>query len=430
MPKNPLHRSNVATEPYHVITKPIGAICNLDCEYCYYLEKETLYPETTDFKMTDEVLRKFTRQYLSQPGDEITFTWQGGEPTLMGLDFFRRAVTLQKEYNTEGKTIRNSLQTNGVKLDNNWAEFFQDHDFLVGLSIDGPAHVHNKYRYFKGGQGSFDAVKAGLDTLKENGVEFNVLGCVNDYSARYPYEIYDFYTNEVGTRYWQFIPIVERSPGSNGGDVSLASHSVDAEQYGDFLIQIFNRWVRNDIGTISVQIFDIVFRVYLGMKAGLCLFDKTCGNALAIEHNGDLYSCDHYVETEYHIGNVATSTLNEMVATPFQRQFGQDKESRLPAYCQNCEVQFLCNGGCPKNRFITTPDGEPGLNYLCAGYKKFFHYVDPYMRFIAQQYNAGAPPEQMMEYIRSHPDEFVGDISRNDPCYCGSGKKYKKCCIN
>jgi len=344
---------------------------------------------------------------------------------LMGLDFYKKVVEFQHKYNNGEKRVQNSLQTNGVQLDDEWAEFLSRNGFLVGLSIDGPKHIHNRYRRYKGGQGSFDAVTRGMEYLQKHNVQFNVISCVNDYSGRYPLEIYDFFLEKAGTAYWQFIPIVERVPGNSG---EVADHSVDPEQYGDFLITIFNRWVRHHLGEISVQIFDIAFRSYLGMNPGLCLFEETCGYSLAVEHNGDLYSCDHYVEPEYHLGNLTETSLKELVFQPFQQKFGEDKRDTLPRYCQECEVQWLCNGGCPKNRFRKTPDGEAGLNYLCAGYKKFFNHIDPYMRFIAPQYRNGAHPRQMMQHIRNHPEQFVDDVGRNDPCYCGSGQKYKKCC--
>ncbi|MCF7802667.1 MAG: anaerobic sulfatase maturase [Candidatus Marinimicrobia bacterium] len=401
-------------------------MCNLSCRYCFYLGKEFLYPDTSGFKMPEAVLREYTRQYLAKPGGEVTFTWQGGEPTLLGLDFYEKALSFQEEYNTANKVVRNTLQTNGLKIDDSWAQFFRDHDFLIGLSLDGPEHIHNRYRKYKNGGDSFTQVRRGMDCLQKYDVKFNILGCVSDYSAQFPYKIYDFYRDEAETQYWQFIPIVERH---HNRDRDVTEYSVSAEQYGDFLIRIFDRWVRNDIGKISVQIFDVAFRVYLGMNAGLCLFDETCGNALAIEHNGDLYSCDHFVETEHHLGNIGERTLNEMVALPVQNQFGQDKKATLPQYCRNCEVQFICNGGCPKNRFIRTPEGEPGLNYLCAGYKKFFTYIDPHMRYLAEKYKAGNTPEMMMAYIRNHPEQFVVEPKRNALCYCGSGKKYKMCCL-
>jgi len=425
MVSNAEGRENFTTDPYHIMTKPVGAICNMDCAYCFYLEKEGLYPETSDFRMRDDVLHRYIEQYIAQPGDQVTFTWQGGEPTLLGVEFFRKAVELQRRFNSQGKEIRNTLQTNGILLDEEWAEFFWEHNFLIGLSIDGPDHVHNKYRPFKGGQESFDAVKRGMEILSEHGVEYNLLGCVNEYSSRFPIAIYDFYLENSGTKYWQFIPIVERDLSTPSG---VSSESVAPDMYGDFLITLFNRWVRNDIGRVSIQIIDTAFRVYLGMKAGLCIFEETCGNALAIEHNGDLYSCDHFVEPGHRLGNVMETSLSEMVGSPQQRQFGRVKSGTLPEYCQQCKVRFLCNGGCPKNRFSETPDGEDGLNYLCAGYKKFFQYIDPYMRYLARAYQSGRTTAEMMGYIRGHPEEFVGDIGRNDLCYCASGRKYKKCC--
>ncbi len=413
-------------QPFNVITKPIGAICNLDCEYCFYLRKQSLYPDTSDFKMTEDVLEEYVQGYLDQPAEEVTFTWQGGEPTLMGLDFYKKVVEYQEKYNTGGKRVQNSLQTNAVKIDDEWAAFLKEHDFLVGVSIDGPPHVHNHYRKFKGGQDSFHEVYRGLEHLRDHEVEYNVISCVNDYSGAHPLDIYDFFKEKAGTPYWQFIPIVERIGGGTGTQV--ADHSVGPEQYGDFLIQLFNRWVRRDLGEVSIQIFDITLRSFLGMNPGLCIFEETCGYSLAVEHNGDLYSCDHYVDPEHFLGNLTETPMKDLVFQPFQEQFGQDKKDTLPNYCLECEVRHLCNGGCPKNRFTKTPDGESGLNYLCAGYRKFFNYVDSYMKFMASQYRAGVHPMQMRQHINAHPEQFVEDIGRNDPCPCGSGKKYKKCC--
>lgn len=418
--------SKSAAHPYHVITKPIGAICNLDCQYCFYLSKQNLYPDTQDFKMKDEVLEEYVKQYIEQPADDVTFTWQGGEPTLMGLDFYKKVIDYQKKHNPENKTIHNSLQTNGVKLNDEWAQFFHDHNFLIGISIDGPAKFHNKLRYYKGGKNTHQNVMRGIDYLQKHEVEYNIICCLNRYNADHPFELYDFFKEEAGTPYWQFIPIVETNPHGKQG---LADYSILPDQYGYFLTNVFNRWVHNDIGNISIQMFDVAFRVYMGLNPGLCIFDETCGSALAIEHNGDLYSCDHYVETDFNLGNIMDSNLNEMVTHEKQVEFGQYKKTSLPTYCQNCDVRFLCNGGCPKNRINKTPDGEDGLNYLCDGFKKIFHHMDPYLSFLSQQYKSGVPIPRIMNYFNTHPTKFIGkEPGRNDLCYCGSGKKFKQCC--
>ena len=414
------------THPYHVITKPTGAICNLDCQYCFYLSKQQLYPDIQDFRMRDDVLERYIKQYLNQPSEEITFTWQGGEPTLMGLDFYKKVVHLQKIYNTDNKTIYNSLQTNGIKLNDEWAAFFHDHDFLIGVSIDGPEMYHNKYRYFKGGKKSHEKVMRGIECLRQHNVEYNILCCLNRDNADHPFELYEFFKSRAGTPYWQFIPIVEQSNTSSDG---VSDYSIKPKQYAQFLTQLFNRWVRRDIGTISIQIFDISLRSFMGLNPGLCLFEETCGSALAIEHNGDLYSCDHYVDPDYKLGNIMQESMNKMVVKDQQVEFGLNKKDTLPDYCRECEVQSLCNGGCPKNRFIKTPDGSPGLNYLCSAYKTFFKHITPYMQFLSSQLNAGWTVQDIMNYINAYPESFVHkEPGRNNLCYCGSGKKFKKCC--
>jgi uncharacterized protein len=370
--------------------KPRGAICNLDCRYCYYLKKEDLYPGS-DFRMPDDVLEAFTRQYIeSQLGPEIVFGWQGGEPTLMGLDFYRRAVALQRKHGRPGVRISNTIQTNGVHLDDDWCRFFARNEFLAGVSLDGPAEVHDAYRVDKGGRPTFEAVMAAVRLLQRRGAEFNVLTTVHAANASRPLEVYRFLRDEVGTRFIQFIPIVERS----GSGVS--SESVPARAYGDFLCSIFDEWVHRDVGRVFVQIFDVTLASWAGRNPGLCIFQKTCGTALAMEHNGDVYSCDHFVTPAYRLGNVMEGSLPVMVDSHDQRAFGAAKRMALPAYCRGCEVRFACNGGCPKNRFIETPDGEPGLNYLCEGYKRFFHHVGPVMEWMAEALARGEPPAGIM----------------------------------
>lgn len=385
--------------PYVTVTKPIGAICNLDCEYCFYKRKQGLYPEkkSADFRMSDAMLEEYIRQYMSTPDRQVTFVWQGGEPTLMRLDFFRKVIRMQNRFNPERKVINNSLQTNAIKLNDEWARFLKKHRFLVGVSLDGPAYLHNKYRIYKSGKGTFDGVMRGIQFLRKNSVEYNILCCVNRFNADHPLEMYEFLKEQSGTNYWQFIPIVERLNSSNS---RVTNYSVLSEQYGKFLTKIFNHWVRHDIGKISVQIFDVVFNHFMGLPPLLCQFDETCGKCPALEHNGDFYSCDHYVDREYFLGNIMNQPMQMMVDSYQQRLFGQDKKTSLPAYCQQCSVQSLCNGGCPKNRFINTPEGTSGLNYLCKGYKQFFTYVRPYMRYLSQQYRLGTPFKTIMQYFR------------------------------
>jgi uncharacterized protein len=428
---------------FHVIAKPIGPICNLDCKYCFYLEKEKLYPKSAGksaWAMPDEVLEAYIRQYIeTQEAPVISFAWQGGEPTLLGVEFFLKAVALQKKY-ANGKRIENGFQTNGVLLDDRWGEFLSENGFLVGLSIDGPRNLHDRYRVDKGGKPSFDGVIRGIEFLKRHRVEFNTLTVVNRANSQHPLEVYEF-LKQIGSGFMQFIPIVERSgeaPTPEGlslvspafdAAASVTGWSVDSRQYGRFLCEIFDKWVRNDVGRIFVQLFDVALEAWVGMEPSLCVFRRTCGEAMAIEHNGDLYSCDHYVYPENKLGNVIENPLLSLVSSSQQLKFGLDKWDTLPKYCLECEVRFACNGECPKHRFIRTPDGEEGLNYLCAGYKLFFKHIDPYMKFMALELSAERPPANVMEWVRLRDRQAArGRPGRNDPCPCGSGRKYKRCC--
>ena len=396
---------------FHIMTKPTGSICNLDCEYCFYLEKEKLYPDKTEWAMNDEVLESYIKQYIaSQKTGEVNFTWQGGEPALLGVDYFRTVIEIEKKY-SGGKKISNSFQTNGVLLNDEWCEFFAENNFLIGLSIDGPEEIHNKYRIYKGGQPSFKDVMRAIELLKKHNVEFNTLTCVqkdNSYKAK---EVYSF-LKEVGSGFMQFIPIVERQAKPDGrtslslvspeyeGDAQVTDWSVEPLQYGKFLTEIFDEWVLKDVGKVFVQIFDVALEVWYGMKASLCVFNEICGNAMALEHNGDLYSCDHYVYPENKLGNIVTDGLEKIATSSQQIKFGMDKKIKLPAYCEQCEYKFICNGECPKHRFIKTPDGEDGLNYLCEGYKYFFSHIDPYMRFMVNELNNKRPPANVMNWAK------------------------------
>ena len=381
---------------FHVMTKPAGPICNLDCRYCFYLEKENLYPQKTDWTMRGEVLERYIREYIqAQETPMVSFAWQGGEPTLLGVDYFREVVRLQQEY-SDGKRIENGFQTNGILLDEEWGDFLAKHRFLVGLSIDGPRQLHDRYRVDKGGGPTFDRVMRGLDVLKERKVEWNTLTVVQRDNSRYPLDIYRF-LKEIGSRFLQFIPIVERvgqGPAQHGlvlispdygGSAQVSEWSVESQQYGEFLCSIFDEWVRHDVGSTFVQIFDVALESWLGIQPSLCVFRETCGTALAIEHNGDLYSCDHYVYPENKLGNIMDHPLRSLVSGSQQQFFGQQKRDNLPRYCRECEVRFVCNGECPKHRFIRTPDGEEGLNYLCEGYKTFFRHIGPGMEFMAHR---------------------------------------------
>jgi uncharacterized protein len=412
--------STSASRPFHIMTKPIGPLCNLDCQYCFYLEKEVLYPEKSNFRMSDEVLENYVRTYIeAQPVDEVNFAWQGGEPTLLGVKFFRKVVELQKKYG-EGRQISNAFQTNGTLLNDEWGEFLQESGFLVGISIDGPARLHDRYRVDKGGKPTFDKVMRGLEFLKKHKVEFNTLTVVNRENSRHPLEVYRF-LKKIGSGFIQFIPLVERSvePGSDTGlDLAappdlekknphtlVTSWSVRADDYGEFLVKIFDEWVRKDVGKTFVQIFDVTLGNFTGMGGGLCVFSEKCGLGLALEHNGDLYSCDHYVYPKFKLGNIMNLGLGAMVDSEFQKKFGNDKSDTLPKYCRDCEVRFACHGECPKHRFIRTPDGEPGLNYLCAAYKRFFRHVGPAMNTMGQLLQTRRPPAMIMDMIAEREAE-------------------------
>ncbi|HKF48976.1 MAG TPA: anaerobic sulfatase maturase [Terracidiphilus sp.] len=396
---------------FHIMTKPIGPICNLDCKYCFYLEKENLYPGTRHWAMPPETLERYIQQYIAaQELDEIHFAWQGGEPTLLGVEFFRAVVALEQKY-AGGKIIHNALQTNGTLIDDKWGEFLAGHRFLVGISIDGPRELHDHYRVDKGNAPTFDRVMRGLDRLKAHHVEFNTLTVVNRHNSQYPLEVYRF-LKEIGSGFMQFIPVVERKAVQLQPDglvliqpsferaAEVTEWSVEPLAYGKFLARIFDEWVKNDVGRTFVQQFDVALESWMGMEASLCVFRRTCGSALAMEHTGDLYSCDHFVYPEHKLGNIMESDLDRMARSQQQIRFGLDKRDSLPRMCRECEVRFACNGECPKHRFLTTPDGEPGLNYLCSGYKHFFHHIDPYMQFMATELRSGRPPANIMRIVR------------------------------
>ena len=435
---------------FHVLAKPTGALCNLDCKYCFFLSKEALYPGSR-FRMSDEVLEAYVRQLIEgQSGPEVSLAFQGGEPTLMGLDFFRRAVALAQKYAPAGARIEYALQTNGTLLDEAWCDFFREHNFLIGLSLDGPAEMHNAYRVDKGGAPTFDRVMRAARLMQERRVEFNILCTVHAANAGHPLEVYRFFRDEVRGQFIQFIPIVERATDetlsiANRGWGSrrdggrplytqsgnrVTDRSVTAEDWGRFLIAIFDEWVRRDVGTIFVQMFDAALASWVGAAPALCVFAETCGNALALEHNGDLYACDHYVEPDYFLGNITETPMIELVASDRQRQFGAAKRDTLPRYCRECPVRFACHGECPRNRFILTPDGEPGLNYLCAGYKAFFAHVDRPMRIMADLLRRGRAPAEIMAILAAEDARLrqaFARAGRNDPCPCRSGKKFKQC---
>jgi uncharacterized protein len=416
-----MERQSTLSRGFNILAKPIGPICNLNCRYCFYLEKELLYPDlarSSEWILPENILEEYVRQYIeSNPAPVITFGWQGGEPTLVGVDYFRKIVVLQHKY-AHGKKIENTFQTNGILLDDTWCEFLAQNGFLVGLSVDGPKHLHDRYRVDKGGAPSFDKVMRGVGFLKKHGVEFNTLTVVQQDNSQYPLEVYRF-LKELGHNFLQFIPIVERVA------AQVTEWSVKPQQYGKFLCAIFDEWVRNDVGKIFVQLFDVTLAAWAGMEPALCVFQQTCGGAAVLEHNGDIYSCDHFVYPENRLGNIMKQPLAELLSSDQQTRFGQDKRDRLPRYCHDCEVRFVCNGECPKHRFTKTPDGEENLNYLCPAYKLFFAHVAPYMKFMANELGAERPPANIMAWIRQ---KERGRPGRNELCPCGSGKKYKRCC--
>ncbi len=392
---------------FHIMAKPNGPLCNLDCSYCFYLEKKKLYPDNKNWVMSNTVLETFIKQYITaQDVNEVFFTWQGGEPTLLGIDFFKKVIQLQNKYAC-GKTINNSFQTNGILINNEWCSFLKQNNFLVGISIDGPADLHNKYRFFKGGQPSFDKVYNSIKLFKKYDIAFNTLTCVQKDNSYKPLDVYNF-LKEIDSRFIQFIPVVERITDVTSDQIlvlpeynqkaDVSPWSVEPLQYGKFLSAVFDEWVQKDVGKYYVQIFDVALENWYGVFPNLCVFNETCGTAMALEHNGDLYSCDHYVFPEYKLGNILESSMSSLVNSGRQIKFGIDKKMKLPMYCLKCDYKFACNGECPKHRFCNTPDGEFGLNYLCEGYKYFFAHIDPFMKFMVNELLNNRPPANVMKW--------------------------------
>lgn len=398
-------------KPLYVMLKPIGSCCNLNCDYCYYLEKANLYSQKKNHVMSEELLEKFIKEYIeSQTMPQVMFTWHGGETLMRPLSFYKKAVELQKKY-AGGRQIDNSIQTNGTLLNDDWCRFFKEHNFLVGISVDGPQEFHDEYRRDKMGRPSFHKVMRGVELLKKHDVDYNCMAVVNDYNVDFPLEFYQFFKT-IGSRFIQFTPIVERirKTGSplklvtteeKEDETGLAPFSVSPEKWGSFLCAIFDAWVKEDVGKVFVQIFDSTLANWVGEQPGVCTMAKTCGHAGVMEFNGDVYSCDHFVFPEYRLGNIYTKPLASMMYSDEQLRFGNDKFDKLPQQCRECDFLFACYGECPKNRFVRDEYGNPGLNYLCRGYYKFFNHVAPYMDFMKRELMAKRPPANVMEWVGS-----------------------------
>ena len=394
--------------PLYVMLKPVGAHCNLACDYCYYLEKLNLYQDSSKHIMSDELLEKFIKEYIeSQMMPDVLFTWHGGETLMRPLSFYKKALELQQKY-AKGRRIDNCIQTNGTMLNDEWCKFFHDHQWLVGVSIDGPQEFHDEYRRNRQGQPSFIKVMKGIELLNKHQVEWNAMAVVNDFNADYPLDFYHFFKKK-GCHYIQFTPIVERIfnhqdgrhlAAVEEGDEKMADFSITPEQWGHFTCTIFDEWVRNDVGDYYIQLFDSTLANWIGEQPGVCSLAKTCGHAGVMEYNGDVYSCDHFVFPQYKLGNIYTKTLVEMMYSERQQAFGQAKYSSLPGQCKQCPYLFACNGECPKNRFCKTIDGESGLNYLCKGYFQFFSHVAPYMDFMKNELLNQRPPANIMQALK------------------------------
>lgn len=410
-----------ATREFQIFAKPVGSICNLGCHYCYYLKKRELYPEGELFRMPEDILEEYIVQHINASSDPvIRFSWHGGEPTILGLDYFRKIVELQHKHKPSNQIIANGIQTNGTLLNEEWCRFLAAEKFAVGLSLDGPKEMHDRYRVTKDQKPTFDQAMRGYRLLSQYGIICDILCVVNAYNVQYPNQVYGFF-KQIKAQYLSFLPLVEADPDAESG---VSDRTVPAEAFGDFLCAVFDEWLEQDIGQIKAQIFEEAARIAFRQEHGLCIFRKTCGDIPVVEHNGDFFSCDHFVNAENCLGNILTTPLVELLESAPQRAFGQAKLDTLPQYCRVCEVKDMCNGECPKNRFIQTPDGEAGLNYLCAGYKRFFTHCQPFVRELAALW-----PSNTQEQQKPKVQGMEIKVGRNDPCPCGSGLKYKKCCM-
>jgi len=416
-----------ASHEFQIFAKPAGAICNLDCRYCYYLQKELLYPQTESFRMPDDLLEQYIVQQIEiSPEREINFFWHGGEPTILGLDYFRRIAELQRKHQPGSTRITNGIQTNGVLLNDDWCRFLAVENFSVGLSIDGPPALHDAYRVTKDRKPTHRQAMQGYRLLRQHKVPVDLLCVVHAQNVQQPLQVYRFF-KEIKARYISFIPLVEQQTAPQAG---VSPRTVPAEAFGAFLCAIFDEWVRQDIGRIIVQNFEEAARPAYGQDHSLCIFRPTCGDVPVIEHNGDFYACDHFVTPEHRRGNIRETPLLNLLESQAQLAFGRAKQEALPRCCRECDVLAMCNGGCPKDRILRTPDGEPGFNYLCAGYKSFFTHCRPYTVQMAGLRWTGRPPEHLMQQLRADEVKALPRAGRNDPCPCGSGRKYKRCCLS
>ncbi len=414
-----------ASREFQVFAKPAGSLCNLDCHYCYYIKKGRLYPKGESFRMPDDILEEYILQHINaSPGSVINFSWHGGEPTILGLDYFRKIVDLQRKHQSPNQRITNGIQTNGTLLDEDWCHFLATEGFSIGLSMDGLQEMHDIYRVTKGQNPTHKQAMHGYKLLRQHRIPCSILCVVHSQNAQYPTEVYRFF-KELNAQYMEFLPLVEPQPDEATG---VSQRTVSAKALGNFLCTIFDEWKSQDIERVKVQIFEEVARTAFGQEHALCIFRKTCGDVPVIEHNGDFFSCDHFVDTEHRLGNIQEIPVGDLLESSAQRAFGQAKFDTLPRYCQTCEVREFCHGGCPKDRILQTPDGEAGLNYLCEGYKRFFIHCRPFVTELSALWRRQSL-ERQIPLAQAKVAQASPKTGRNDPCPCGSGKKYKKCCF-
>jgi uncharacterized protein len=414
-----------ASREFQVFVKPGGSTCNLDCHYCYYLKKEHLYPKDESFRMSDSVLEKYIIQHIdASSGSMINFSWHGGEPTLLGLNYFRNIVEMQRKHQLPHQRITNGIQTNGTLLDEDWCRFLAAEGFSVGLSLDGPQEMHDRYRVTKDQKPTHKQAMRGYELLRQHRIPSDILCVVHAQNVQHPIQVYRFF-KQIKAQSIEFLPLLEPQPENESG---VSPRTVPAEALGNFLCTIFDEWMRQDIERIKVRIFEEAARTAFGQEHSLCIFRKTCGDVPVIEHNGDFFSCDHFVNKEHRLGNIQEAPLVDFLESPAQRAFGQAKWDTLPRNCQACEVLNMCHGGCPKDRILRAPDGEAGLNYLCAGYKRFFTHCQPFVSELSSLWRRQSFGQDIPFTQPTAPPSPL-KAGRNDPCPCGSGKKYKKCCL-